>query len=33
MIILQDTNTVLNFGQKPAEEISKIADTILSNTW
>lgn len=30
-IDIQDTNTVLNFGQKPAEEISKIADTILSN--
>ena len=29
-IDIQDTNTVLNFGQKPAEEISKIADTILS---
>lgn len=29
-IDIQDTNTVLNFGQAPAEEISKIADTILS---
>lgn len=29
-IDIQDTNTVLNFGQTPAEEISKIADTILS---
>lgn len=29
-INIQDTNSVLNFGQAPAEEISKIADTILS---
>ena len=29
-IDIQDTNTVLNFGQNPAEESSKIADTILS---
>lgn len=29
-INIQDTNTVLNFGQAPAEEISKIADAILS---
>ena len=29
-INIQDTNSVLNFGQKPAEGISKIADSILS---
>lgn len=29
-IDIQDTSTILNFGQKPSEEISKVADSILS---
>ena len=30
-IVLSNTNTILEFGRKPAEEISRVADSVLAN--
>lgn len=30
-ICIQDINTILNFGKKPAEEMAKVADMVLQN--
>ena len=30
-IVLNNTNTILEFGRKPAEEISRVADSVLAN--